>query len=129
MNRWILVFLAGLLALASTGCSGMVSGNSPSTPAMPAIATQPTSQTVTVGQTATFSVGATGTGPLGYQWQRNNSAIAGATSSIYTTPATKSSDNGEQFAVTINNTAGSVTSGAVTLTVSATAVAPTVTTQ
>src|SRR6267143_2778425 len=117
MNRWVLVFLAALLALTDTGCSGIVSGNNPSVPVMPAIAAQPTSQTVTVGQAATFSVAATGTGPLSYQWHRNNSAITGATASSNTTPATTSSNNGEQFAVTINNAAGSVTSGAATLTV------------
>src|SRR3981189_1687596 len=119
MNRWVLVFLGALLTLTSTGCSGIVSGNSGSTPVMPGVATQPTSQTVTVGQTATFSVGATGTGSLKYQWQKNNSAIGGATSPSYTTPATTNSDNGTQFAVTISNAAGSVTSGAATLTVSA----------
>jgi hypothetical protein len=35
----------------------------------PAITTQPANQAVTVGQTATFSVTATGTAPLSYQWQ------------------------------------------------------------
>src|SRR5208283_2880784 len=38
----------------------------------PAITTQPSNQAVTVGQTATFSVAATGTAPLGYQWLKNN---------------------------------------------------------
>jgi len=35
----------------------------------PSITTQPGSQTVTVGQTATFTVVATGTPPLSYQWK------------------------------------------------------------
>jgi acid phosphatase len=83
----------------------------------PTITTQPTSQTVTVGQTATFTVAATGTAPLSYQWRKNGSAISGATSSSYTTPATTSSDNGAQFTVAVSNSAGSTTSNAATLTV------------
>jgi hypothetical protein len=56
--------------------------------AAPAITTPPASQSVTVGQTATFSVVATGTAPLSYQWEENGTAITGATSSSYTTAAT-----------------------------------------
>jgi len=47
----------------------------------PTITTQPASQTVTAGQTASFSVAATGTAPLSYQWRKNNVAISGAISS------------------------------------------------
>jgi acid phosphatase len=83
----------------------------------PTITTQPASQTVTVGQTATFTVAATGTAPLSYQWRKNGIAISGATSSSYTTPATTSSDNGAQFTVAVSNSAGSATSNAATLTV------------
>src|SRR2546430_12423039 len=83
------------------------------------ITTQPVNQTVTVGQTATFTVVATGTAPLSYQWQKNGTAISGATSASYTTAATTSSDNGAQFVVVVSNTAGSVTSNAATLTVNA----------
>jgi hypothetical protein len=84
----------------------------------PTITTQPASQTVTMGQTATFTVVATGTAPLSYQWRKNGTAISGATAASYTTPATTSADNGEQFAVVVSDTAGSVTSTAATLTVS-----------
>ena len=86
-------------------------------PVAPSITSQPTSQTVTTGQTATFSVTATGTAPLSYQWQKNGTAISGATSSTYTTAATISSDNGAQFVVTVTNSVGTATSNAVTLTV------------
>jgi hypothetical protein len=72
-----------------------------------------------VGQTATFSVTATGSATLSYQWQKGATAIAGATSSSYTTAATTSSDNGAQFTVAVSNSAGSVTSNAATLTVNA----------
>src|SRR5258707_985286 len=90
----------------------------------PTITTQPANQTVTTGQTATFSVAATGSAPLSYQWNKNGAAIAGATSSRYTTAATTSSDNGFSFAVAVSNSAGKVTSNAATLTVNA--AAPTV---
>jgi len=98
-------------------------------PVAPTITTQPASQTVTAGQTASFSMAATGTAPLSYQWNRNGTAIFGATSSSYTTAATTSSDNGAQFTVLVSNTAGSVTSNAASLTVSAAPVAPSITTQ
>src|SRR5207245_468588 len=60
----------------------------------PTITTQPVNQTVTAGQTATFTVVAGGTAPLSYQWNKNGAALSGATSSSYTTPATTSSDSG-----------------------------------
>jgi|GEM_PF-1148713 len=90
----------------------------------PSITAQPTSQIVTAGQTATFNVAATGTAPLGYQWQENGTVISGANSASYTTPATTSSDNGAQFNVVVSNTAGSVTSNAATLTVTSSAAFP-----
>ena len=85
----------------------------------PSITTQPASQTVIAGHTATFSVTATGTAPLTYQWRKNGTAIPGATSPTYTTPPTKTADNGAQFTAVVTNYAGSVTSNAATLTVTA----------
>ncbi|PWT86379.1 MAG: hypothetical protein C5B58_01480, partial [Acidobacteria bacterium] len=95
----------------------------------PSIATQPTSQTVTSGQTATFAVVATGTAPLSYQWQKNGAAITGATGASYTTPATTTSDSGATFKAIATNSAGSATSAAAMLTVNAAMVAPSITTQ
>ena len=83
----------------------------------PTITTQPANKTVTVGRTAKFSVTATGTTPLSYQWRKNGATIAGATKASYTTPATTLADNGALFAVTVSNSAGSVTSNNATLTV------------
>ncbi len=89
-------------------------------PAMaPTISSQPANQTVAAGQTATFAVTASGTGPLSYQWNKNGTAISGAISASYTTPATASGDNGASFTVAVSNSAGSVTSNAATLTVNA----------
>jgi len=98
-------------------------------PTQPSITTQPANQSVTVGQTAGFSVVATGTAPLSYQWQKNGTPISGATASIYTTPPTTMSDNGSQFVVVVSNVAGSATSNAATLTVNAASAPPTITTQ
>jgi len=85
----------------------------------PSITTQPSSKTVTVGQRASFSVAASGTAPLSFQWNRNGAPISGATSSTYSAPAATSSDSGAQFTVLVSNVAGSVTSNAATLTVNA----------
>lgn len=69
------------------------------------------------GQTATFTVMAVGATPLTYQWQKNGANISGAAAANYTTPAATSADNGSTFDVVVANSAGSVTSGSVTLTV------------
>jgi hypothetical protein len=95
----------------------------------PSITSQPTSQSVTAGQSATFSVGATGTASLTYQWKKAGIAITGATAASYTTPATTSADNATQFTVTITNSFGSATSNAATLSVAAAGVAPSITSQ
>ena len=106
------------IAMAGTGVS-----------AAPSISTQPVNQTVTAGQTATFSVTSSGAAPLSYQWSKNGAAISGATSASYTTPATATSDSRSQFTVVVSNSAGDVTSNAATLTVTAADVAPSITTQ
>ena len=100
-----------------------------SAPTAPAITTQPASVTVTAGATAIFSVTASGTAPLSYQWSKNSAAISGAISATYTTPATVTTDNGSTFIVTVSNSAGSATSNAATLTVNAAATAPAITSQ
>ena len=76
----------------------------------PAISTQPASITVAPGQPATFSVVATGSAPLSYQWQRDGINIAGAQSSSYTLASPTLTDNGAQFRVVVSNTLGSTTS-------------------
>jgi hypothetical protein len=100
----------------ATSNSATLTVNTPA-PAAPQIATQPASQTVNVGQAATFTVVATGTAPLSYQWQKNSVNIAGATSATYTTPATVSADTGSKFDVIVSNSAGNATSNTATLTV------------
>jgi glucose/arabinose dehydrogenase/regulation of enolase protein 1 (concanavalin A-like superfamily) len=83
----------------------------------PSIASQPASRTVTVGQSATFSVTANGAAPLAYQWQANGVAIPGATSPSYTLANAQLADSGKQLRVVVSNGSGSVTSNAAVLTV------------
>ncbi|HEY3270082.1 MAG TPA: immunoglobulin domain-containing protein [Geothrix sp.] len=93
----------------------------------PAISLQPANQTVQEGAAATFSVVASGTGPLTYQWKKGGVVISGAGAASYTTPSTVLADTGSSFTVTVSNAGGSVTSSAATLTVNPTP--PTITTQ
>jgi hypothetical protein len=114
----LLVVLLGGLFLS--GCSALVSSNS-SAAVAPSITTQPVSQTVNAGQTASFSIAVTGTSPLSYQWQKNAAAISGATFSTYTTPPTAASDNRALFTVVVTNKAGSAVSNPATLNIAASA--------
>jgi hypothetical protein len=93
----------------------------------PSITLHPVSQTVNIGQTATFTVGAVGTAPLAYQWQKNNLNIAGATATSYTTPATVIGDNGATFRCVVTNNLGNATSNSATLTVTSGNLPPNVT--
>jgi Immunoglobulin domain len=95
----------------------------------PSITEQPASRSVAPGQTATFNVLANGTAPLSYQWQKNSVKISGATLPTYTTGATTSADNGEQYRVVVSNASGSATSNMATLTVTTVATAPAITVQ
>jgi glucose/arabinose dehydrogenase len=106
----------GLLYYLMRGSSGLVGRIRSTASEAPSITTQPASQTVAAGQSVTFSVGATGTQPLAYQWQRGTTNIAGATSASYTFTA-QAADNGATFRVIVSNAFGSVTSNAATLTV------------
>ncbi|MCB0748063.1 MAG: hypothetical protein KDC90_11435, partial [Ignavibacteriae bacterium] len=81
----------------------------------PIITVQPTDKYILTGQTATFSVTATGTAPLSYQWKKNNINITGATSASYTTPAAILADNGTVFTCLVKNNFDSVTSVGATL--------------
>jgi len=83
----------------------------------PEISVQPQDQTVDAGQTATFSVTATGTAPLSYQWRKNGVNIPNATAATHTTIATVAGDNGALFSCVVSNQAGSVTSDNAVLTV------------
>jgi Ig-like domain-containing protein len=113
--RLFLIALLVPLGLVPGACGG--GGDSA---AAPVITAQPASQTVVKGQPAIFSITASGTTPLSYQWRRGGASIAGATASTYTTPATTSADNGATFAVVVSNAVGNTTSSPATLTVATT---------
>jgi len=123
-TAWLILLVAVCL---SEACGG--GGRTSLSPEFPSITTQPASQSVRVGEAVLFTVGATGTSPLSYQWRKNGAAIGGANSATYTTPATTTSDNGAQFTVLVGNSAGTVTSDAAILTVNASSVGPSITTQ
>ncbi len=131
MRRTILAYylMAVLAAFSLAGCSGHSNSGGGTTPVAPSLTVQPGSVTVTAGQAATFSVSASGTAPISYQWRKNTVNISGATANSYTTPATSAADNGAKFDVVVSNSAGSMTSSQATLTVNSTPVAPTITTQ
>ena len=95
--------------------------------AAPLITTQPADRSVAAGKSATFTVVASGTAPLSYQWHRNGVAISGATSASFTTGSLGAGDSGATFSVTVSNAAGKVTSRAAKLTVNGSA--PTITVQ
>lgn len=89
----------------------------------PTIVTQPLSAIVGAGATATFTVAAT-PAPLTYQWRKDGLAIPGATSATLTIPNAQAANEGSYTVVVSNNTGGSVTSNAATLTVLSGATAP-----
>ena len=101
----------------------------------PSITAQPTSQTVTVGQTATFTAAASGNPTPTVQWQVSTdggstfSDITGATSTTLTLSNTTTAQNGDEYQAVFTNSVGTATTTAATLTVTTAQVAPSVTTQ
>ena len=89
----------------------------------PTITTQPQDVEVKENETATFNVKVTGTEPLSYQWQQSTDKgsswtnIDSATSDTYTTVKTTMDMSGTQYRCVVSNSAGSIISDAVSLTV------------
>lgn len=100
---------------ASLGMTGGVTVQGSQNEA-PAIVNQPQSQTVTAGQNVRFSVSATGTAPLSYQWRFNGKNIPGARTSALALNDVKTNDAG-RYSVVVSNTAGSLASSDAVLTV------------
>ncbi len=86
----------------------------------PTIASQPTSQSIETGSTATLTVSATGSAPFTYQWYRGNlgatTAPVGTNSPTFTTPSLTATT---KYWVKINNAFGEANSSLVTVTVTA----------
>jgi hypothetical protein len=123
------VFLALGLASCGGGSAMGPTNLTPPPPTAPSITTHPASQTITAGQTATFTVAATGAAPLSYQWQKNGAVIPGATSATYTTPPAAPPDDGARFQAVVSNAVGTATSKVATLRVTKGPIAPSITTQ
>ena len=85
-------------------------------PETPTIVQQPVSQSVYLGQSATFNVSVSGGGPYGYQWRHDTNTILGANSASYTVAVASYPDSGN-YSVVVTNAAGSVTSQAAALSV------------
>lgn len=83
---------------------------------LPTISSITGNQSVMLGSTALFTVSASGTPPLSYQWRRNGISVAGATGPTLTFSAAQLSDAGS-YSVVVTNPAGSVTGGPSLLTV------------
>ena len=77
--------------------------------APPVITTQPANATTGLGLSAAFSVTATGSAPLSYQWQRNGGSLAGATTSLLTITNAQATNAGT-YAVVVTNLYGTATS-------------------
>jgi uncharacterized repeat protein (TIGR02543 family) len=124
------MYYVSVIAVASSSernsaesLKGTGTTNSPA--ATPTITFQPTGLNTTVGQSATFTVGATpnDNGVLSYQWQKDGTNISGATSSSLTRNPVATGDSGSYSVVvtnSLNGTTASITSNAVSLTVSPT---------
>jgi parallel beta-helix repeat protein len=124
------VALALLLAVTVSACGGggagggtggaadSAAGNPPPPSATaPTLTQQPAAASASDGGSATFSVAASGSAPLAYQWQRNGQDIAGATSATLTVDHVAVADSGAQYRVVVTNSAGSVTSTGAVLSV------------
>jgi len=85
----------------------------------PTITTQPSASAVSVGSAASFTVVASGTSPLTYDWKKDGTSISGATNATYSIASAATRDAGS-YTVVVSNSAGSVTSTAASLTVTAT---------
>jgi hypothetical protein len=68
----------------------------------PTITAQPVSLTVSTGGAAIFSVSATGSPPLSYQWYKDNGLLAGATDSTLSIPNAQAADVGSYHVVVAN---------------------------
>ena len=75
----------------------------------PAIVTQPVSQTAGTGAIVAFSVTASGSAPLGYQWWFGSNSLAGATNAVLTLTNVQPANVGS-YSVVVSNAAGLATS-------------------
>jgi hypothetical protein len=103
-----------------TGSCGTATSNTVTLSISPAtvISTQPLTQTSCAGSNVTFSVTATGSGTISYQWRKNGTAISGATSASYAINNISASD-AANYSVLVTAGCGALTSSNALLTVNA----------
>jgi uncharacterized protein (TIGR02145 family)/uncharacterized repeat protein (TIGR02543 family) len=80
------------------------------------ITQQPQPQIIRLGQTASFTIAATGTN-LQYQWQKDTTNLSGQTGSTFSIAAVSATDNGASYRCIVSNSASTVTSTFANLTV------------
>jgi predicted secreted protein len=120
------------LATEPGSASGYAIVNAPNV--APTVTTQPISQTVTAGLSATFTAAASGFPAPTVQWRVSTdhgvtfSPVPGATTDTLTIPATTFAENGNEYEAVFTNGSGSATTNPATLTVPP-PVAPTIITQ
>ncbi|TAK93837.1 MAG: tandem-95 repeat protein, partial [Verrucomicrobia bacterium] len=109
---------AEVLAIYNAGSAGKCVISNPPPVLPPVITTQPTNLTVYVSSNATFTVAASGTAPLRYQWFFSSSPLTGQTSSTLALRSVQLSNAGSYFVV-VTNAGGARTSAGAVLTVNA----------
>lgn len=124
-TRRFILLLGFVLLVPFLACGGG-GGSTASTPTAPTLTGQPRSLAVDAGSSAHFTVSATGSVPLAFQWRKGGVNLPGATTSTFTIAQAQPSDAGS-YDVVVSNAAGSVTSQEATLTV--TVVPPSITQQ
>jgi hypothetical protein len=124
---------AGNYSVTVTNGAGSVTSNIAVVAVGSTITSNPANLTVLPTQTAMFAVAAQGLSPFTYQWFQiasgatSGTAILGATSSTYITPAVDTTFNGDQYFATVTDSCATpLTSSAATLTVAAGNAAPTI---
>ena len=114
---------AGTYAVTVTNPAGTVTSEAvvkiTSFTAVPVILAQPVNVTARAGFDATLSVNADGTSPLRFQWFKNGATFGPLSESNTLTLSSVQLSDAGSFSVTATNSAGSVTSNAATLTVTA----------
>ncbi len=116
----VLASHAGTYTLLLSNAAGTISTQAvltvTGTDLPPSITTQPESQVIALGASATFSTVASGPPPLFYQWHFNASPLPGATAASYTINQAQASDAGT-YRVTVSNANGTATSSNAVLSV------------
>jgi large repetitive protein len=109
---------AGAYSVVVTAtCGSVTSANAQLTVTpLTTISVQPVGSTVCAGSPVNLSVTAAGTGTLTYQWMQNGTAVAGATSALYTIPTSLVSQSGS-YTVVVTGGCSSLTSSAATVVV------------